>query len=41
MYPMILDECKGKHNLAQECKLKKYFLDCKEGDPLCPVPPAR
>jgi uncharacterized protein YecT (DUF1311 family) len=41
MYPMILDECKGRHNLAQECRLQKHFLNCKEGDPLCPVPPAR
>lgn len=37
-YPMTLDRCKVRHNLAQECKLKKHFLSCEEGDTLCPVP---
>jgi uncharacterized protein YecT (DUF1311 family) len=41
IYPTVLDECKIRHNRAQECRLKNHFLNCKERDPLCPAPPAR
>lgn len=40
-YPTILYECKARYNRAQECRLKNHFMNCKGGEPLCPVPLAR
>lgn len=32
-YVTRLNTCKVKYKRAQDCKLKKHFLSCEEGDP--------